>query len=396
MTGIILKPGRERSLLRLHPWIFSGAIKKVNSAPRPGETVDLFSADGRFLGRGAYSPVSQIRVRVWTFDEGETIDVAFFEKRIKAAVALRKAAGIAQQTDACRLVATEADGLPGLIVDRYGAFLVCQFLSAGAAYWQSTVVDILRHSPGVTGIYQRSDADVRGKEGLEPVRGLLWGAEPPELVEIVENGLKFLVDIRNGHKTGFYLDQRENRQLVRSCSADKDVLNCFAYTGGFGLAALQGGARQVTNVESVAGLLSLIDQNRQLNSLDEQLCMNVKADVFQLLRQYDETGRTFDIIVLDPPKFAESQSNLPRASRGYKDINRLAFKLLRPGGLLFTFSCSGLMKMDLFQKIVADAALDAGRDGRILQWLRQGADHPVTLPFPESLYLKGLLVEVVE
>ncbi len=281
-----------------------------------------------------------------------------------------------------------------MIVDRYGEFLVCQFLSAGAHQWKAEIIHQLQALPDVAGIYERSDVAVRKKEGLPLTQGVLWGAAPPALLEIAEQGLKFLVDIPQGHKTGFYLDQRVNRQWVRNSSAGKEVLNCFAYTGGFGLAALQGGASQVTNVEDVAGLLELTERNLQLNQFDPGLCENVKADVFRLLRQYQEDGRSFDMIVLDPPKFAESQSHLARASRGYKDINRLAFKLLRPNGLLFTFSCSGLIKLELFQKIVADAALDAGREGQILQWLGQAPDHPVKLQIPESQYLKGLLVTV--
>jgi 23S rRNA (cytosine1962-C5)-methyltransferase len=302
---------------------------------------------------------------------------------------------IPQQTNAYRLVSAESDGLPGLIVDRYGEYLVCQFLSVGAEHWKETLVSLLATLPGVRGVYERSDVAVRKKEGLAQVQGPLWGEEPAELVEIDEQGLKFLIDIRQGHKTGFYLDQRVNRRLVREHSAGREVLNCFAYTGGFGLAALQGGAKQVTNVEDVAGLIELTEKNLALNGFDANRCTNLKADVFRLLRQYQEQHRTFDLIVLDPPKFAESQGHLQRASRGYKDINRLAFKLLRPGGLLFTFSCSGLMKPDLFQKIVADGAIDAGREGQILQWLGQAPDHPVMLQIPESHYLKGLLLTTV-
>ena len=395
MNRIILKAGRERSLLRGHPWVFSGAIATVEANPAAGATVELYSQAGQFLGRGAYSPASQIRVRVWTFAESEAIDSAFFERRLQSALARRQALRISHQTNAYRLISAESDGLPGLIVDRYGEFLVCQFLSIGAQKWKDSIVSLLAALPGVRGIYERSDVAMRKKEGLAQTRGLLWGEEPPELVEIDEQGLKFHVVIRHGHKTGFYLDQRDNRRLVREHSADREVLNCFAYTGGFGLAALQGGAAEVTNVEDVAGLIELIDRNLALNGFAADRCSNLKADVFKLLRQYQEQGRNFDLIILDPPKFAESQGHLQRASRGYKDINRLAFKLLRPGGLLFTFSCSGLMKPELFQKIVADAALDAGREGQILQWLGQAPDHPVMLQIPESHYLKGLLLTAV-
>lgn len=381
-------------MLRLHPWIFSGAVKRTEGSLRVGETVDVFSDAGRFLGRGGYSPASQIRVRIWTFDESETVDEEFFRKRIQAAINLRESLELPGQTSAYRLISAEADGLPGLIVDQYDDFLVCQFLSAGAEHWKTTIVDQLKALTGVNNIYERSDVDVRQKEGLEQARGLLSGDTPPAVLGIEEKDVKFFVDIVNGHKTGFYLDQRENRQLVRSHSRGKEVLNCFAYTGGFGLSALKGGARQVTNVEDVAGLVEMIDRNVELNQFDKDRCTNLKADVFKLLRRFEKEGRKFDVIVLDPPKFAESQAHLERASRGYKDINLLAFKLLRPGGLLFTFSCSGLMKMDLFQKIVADAAIDSGRDARIVQWLRQAGDHPVKLCIPETMYLKGLLVSV--
>jgi 23S rRNA (cytosine1962-C5)-methyltransferase len=392
---MVLKPGRERSLLRRHPWVFSGAIANIEGKPAPGATVELFSQAGQFLGRGAYSPASQIRVRVWTFAETEPIDEDFFQHRLQAAVARREALRVAQQSNAYRLIAAESDGLPGLIVDRYAEYLVCQFLSVGVEQWKDCITARLAAMSGVRGIYERSDVAMRKKEGLRQTRGPLWGEDPPDRVEIEEQGLKFLVDIRQGHKTGFYLDQRDNRRLVREYSADREVLNCFAYTGGFGLAALQGGAEQVTNVEDVAGLIEQTDQNLALNGFQASRCSNLKADVFKLLRQYQEQGRNFDLIILDPPKFAESQGHLQRASRGYKDINRLAFKLLRPGGLLFTFSCSGLMKPELFQKIVADAALDADREGQILRWLGQAPDHPVMLQVPESHYLKGLLLTTV-
>jgi 23S rRNA (cytosine1962-C5)-methyltransferase len=395
VARIILKRGRERSLLRRHPWIFSGAIGQVEGTPHSGETVEVLSADNGFLGWGAYSPESQIRVRIWTFEEEEeAIDTAFFETRIREAVSLREALQVPRESTAFRLIYAESDGIPGLIVDRYGDFLVCQVLSAGAERFKDTIIERLAALGGIRGIYERSDADVRKKEGLKPCCGPRWGDEPPLQVEIQENDLRFLVDLRNGHKTGFYLDQRPNRSLVRSYSEGADVLNCFAYTGGFGLAAMQGGAAHVTNVEDLAGLMGLIDENVRLNHFDARRCENVKADVFQLLREYDGLGRSYDMIVLDPPKFADSKSQLARAGRGYKDINRLAFKLLRPGGLLFTFSCSGLVKMDLFQKIVADAAIDAGRDVQVLQWLGQGPDHPVKSHIPESHYLKGLFLRM--
>lgn len=395
MNRLILKKGRDRSVLRQHPWIFSGAVERLHGNPKPGDTIDVFSADGRFLGRGAFSPLSQIRVRLWTFHE-ESIDNSFFEHRIRAALDRRLTLFGSVLPDAYRLISSEVDGLPGLVVDRYQNFLVCQFTSIGVELWKSTIVDLLISLTGIQNIYERSDVDVRKWEGLGPKTGVLAGDAPPPLIEIDEDGIKILVDIQNGHKTGFYLDQRENRKLVRQHSAGAEVLNCFAYTGGFGLAALQGGASHVTNVEDVGGLIELIDKNVQLNAFDPQRCTNVKADVFQLLRRYVNDNRTFDVIVLDPPKFVDSQARLVTAARGYKDINMLAFKLLRPGGLLFTFSCSGLVKMELFQKIVADAAIDSGRDAQIIHMMKQHVDHPILLCMPESYYLKGLMLRLLE
>ncbi len=396
MNKIILADGRERSLLRMHPWVFSGAVKRIEGNPKSGETVEVISSRGMFLARGSFSPSSQIRVRVWSFDQNEIIDEAFFKKRIEKTISARENIETDKLTNSYRIISAEADGLPGIIVDRYGNFLVCQFLSAGAEYWKDAIVGILKEQQNVTVIDERYDVEVRKKEGLQPTKGLLHGEEPPNLVEIYEYDIKFLVDVKNGHKTGFYLDQRINRNLVKVHSSNAEVLNCFAYTGGFGLAALKGGAKNVINVEDVSGLLNLIDMNMELNQFEKDMYTNINADVFKLLRQFIQEKRSFDLIILDPPKFADSQRNLMKASRGYKDINLLAFKLLRPGGLLFTFSCSGLIKPDLFQKIVSDAAIDAKRDVQILQWLSQSADHPVKSHIPESLYLKGLLCRTAE
>ncbi|MBN2416666.1 class I SAM-dependent methyltransferase [bacterium] len=394
MKHIILKKGRERSLLRHHPWIFSGAVDSVDSGVRSGETVEVMAADGRFLGRGAWSPSSQIRVRIWTRDREEQVDADFFGRRLEAALRLRTDLGIPELTNAFRLVSAESDGLPGLIVDRYDTILVCQFLSAGSEYWKDEIIDRLAGLTGVGTVYERSDADVRNKEGLKPVQGVLRGDEPPSLVAIEEHGLRFLVDVVSGHKTGFYLDQRENRELVRTCSDGAEVLNCFAYTGGFGLAALKGGAARVTNVEDRAEYLGLMEQNAELNGISKEAFVTVQGDVFRILRQYHQEGRRFDLIVLDPPKFAGSRKQLDGAARGYKDINLSAFRLLNPGGRLFTFSCSGLMTRELFRKIVADAAIDAGRDVQVLHELGQSGDHPVALHIPESLYLKGLSLRI--
>jgi len=388
---VLIKKDREKSLLRHHPWLFSGAIERIEGEPQLGETVELRAHDGRFLGFGAWSPKSQIAVRIWSFNPEAEINADFFRRKLSLAVKRRESLFEPNKTDAVRLVNAESDGLPGLIVDCYNGYLVVQFLSAGAEFWRETIISALTEICPVTGIYERSDVEVREKEGLELRRGLLQGNEPPELIEICENSRRFLVNIRNGHKTGFYLDQRDNRQKITEFSARREVLNCFAYTGGFALAALSAGAAKVTNIEASAEALELLNRNVALNGFDPAKVENLTDDVFQVLRKFRDQGRSFDLIILDPPKFAESKSQIERASRGYKDINLLAFKLLQPGGILFTFSCSGQITPELFQKIVADSALDAGKSAQILVWLNQSADHPTALNFPEGHYLKGLV-----
>ena len=391
-----LKPGRDKSLKRRHPWVFSGAIGSVEGDVPAGDTVEVMSAEGASFGHGAYSPASQIAVRMWSFARDEKVDADFLAARVAKAVARRQgeAAREANGDNAQRLINAESDGLPGLIVDRYADFLVCQLRSAGAERWRDEIVAALAAAVPHRGIWERSDTGARAKEGLEPRIGLLAGEEPPELVEIAEGPCRFLVDVRHGHKTGFYLDQRDNRTLVAAHARGREVLNAFAYTGAFGIQALAAGAAKVTNVESAPGLLALAARHITHNGLDEAAVEDIEGDVAQVLRRFRDSRREFDLIVLDPPKFAESSSQVPAASRGYKDINLLAFKLLRPGGLLFTFSCSAHVRPELFQKIVADAALDAGREARILQRLAQPADHPVALSFPEAGYLKGLVCGV--
>jgi 23S rRNA (cytosine1962-C5)-methyltransferase len=394
MASVILKPQREKTLLRRHPWIFSGAIAKIHGSPQPGETVDILASDGKWYGWGAFSPHSQITVRVWTFNREEEVSPSLFRSRIQRAVESRLALLNKYDTDACRLINSESDGIPGLIVDQYGDFLVCQFLAAGAEYWKQSFVDQLAALAPNSGIYERSDVIVREKEGLPEHTGVLSGQEPPELVEIREGPYRFLVDIRHGHKTGFYLDQRDNRAFVAEFAESNEVLNCFSYTGGFTVAALKGGAADVINIESSADALELGLRNIRINGLDVAKVKNMEGDVFTLMRRLRDSDRRFDAIILDPPKFAGSRSQLMRACRGYKDINLLAIKLLRPGGILFTFSCSGLVNRDLFQKIVADASLDAGREAQIIRWLSQAPDHPTSLNFPEGSYLKGLICRV--
>jgi 23S rRNA (cytosine1962-C5)-methyltransferase len=387
MPTLILKSGREKSLLRRHPWIFSGAVERVDEAPASGATLDVLSFNGEFLARGFYSPISQIRARAWTFND-EAIDKDFFRKRIHAAIASRSTLHSSNDTNAVRLIYAESDGIPGLIVDRYNDMLVLQSLTTGIEFWKETIADILLEETGLKNIYERSDADVRELEGLEARVGILRG-KPVSQLRITEYGLHFNVNISEGHKTGFYLDQRANRQRVRAMAKDKDVLDCFCYSGGFTVNALAGGAKSVVSVDSSADALQLGRENVSLNGLPQPEW--IEADIFQRLRKFRDERRSFDMIILDPPKFAPTASQADKAARGYKDINLLAFKLLRPGGMLFTFSCSGGITADLFQKIVAGAALDANVDAQIVEKLSQAADHPISLNFPEGEYLKGLV-----
>jgi len=390
MPTLTLKPGREKSLLRRHPWIFSGAVQRVDGDPEAGATVDLLSSKGDFLARGDYSPHSQIRARVWTFDPSEAVEADFFRRRIKNAILVR--AGLRPApADALRLIYAESDGLPGLIVDRYADTLVAQFLTAGTEFWRETIADVLLEATGLQSIYERSDADVRELEGLPLRMGPLRGPIPHSLFTLREHNLLFKVNIATGHKTGFYLDQRENHLRVRQLAEGREVLDCFCYTGGFTVNALAGGAKSTLSVDSSAEALALCRENVALNSLLVSRHSVLEGDVFQLLRKFRDEARSFDLIVLDPPKFAPTAAQAEKAARGYKDINLLGFKLLRPGGILVTFSCSGGVDAALFQKIVAAAALDAGVEAQIMEHLSQAPDHPVALNFPEGAYLKGLI-----
>jgi 23S rRNA (cytosine1962-C5)-methyltransferase len=366
----------------------------VEGDPQAGETVQILDSKGNFLAQGAYSPHSQIRLRVWSWDPEAVIGPDFFRERLSQALAARQVAILPGNTEAYRLIHAESDGLPGLIADRYGEVLVVQFLSSGAEYWRKTLADLLQEMTGACCVYERSDVDVRGLEGLEGRTGLLLGEEPGDRLSIRENGLRFWVDFRSGHKTGFYLDQRDNRARLRELAGGRKVLDCFTYTGGFTVSALAGGASSVTAIDSSAEALALARENVGLNGFSAEEVDWVAGDVFQTLRKYRDQGRNFDLIVLDPPKFAPTAAQAQRAARGYKDINLLAFKLLNPGGLLVTFSCSGGVSEDLFQKIVAGAALDAGVDALLLERLHQGADHPVALNFPEGAYLKGFVLRI--
>lgn len=391
MNKLILKPGREKSLRRRHPWIFSGAVARVTGAPSAGDTVELHSAGGEFLALAGYSPKSQIVARVWDWRRRD-IDAGFFRERIRRAAQERETLLDASTTDAARLIHGESDGLPGVVADRYADTVVMQLSSAGADRWREAIADALIQVDGVTRVWERSDAEVRKLEGLPAAIGALRGLREPTRVVLTECGLTFQVDLEHGHKTGFYIDQRDNRRLVRSLAAGRDVLDGFCYTGGFSINAAASGARSVLSVDSSAEALELARDNARLNSAAGISWL--EGDVFQLLRTFRDEGRGFDLVVLDPPKFAPTAAHAAKAARAYKDINLLAFKLLRPGGLLVTFSCSGGVSADLFQKIVAGAALDAGVEAQIIQRLGAGADHPIALNFPEGEYLKGLLCRV--
>lgn len=394
MAELILKPGREKSLLHRHPWLFSGAVARLKGDAQAGDTVRLYSANGEFLALAAYSPHSQIIARVWSWNEQEEIGPEFFRRRLNRAMEARRLGGMVQtaKTNALRLVYAESDGLPGVVVDRYADLLVLQLLTVGADRWREALVAALIEQTGLERIYERSDAEVRSLEGLPPVCGPRCGGDFPLQVLIHEHGLRFWVDVAKGHKTGFYLDQRENRCRVRALAAGREVLDCFCYTGSFTANALAGGAAQVTAVDSSGEALRLARENIALNDLPLERVSLVEGDVFQVLRSYRDARRSFDLIILDPPKFAPTAALAQKAARGYKDINLLALKLLRPGGVLVTFSCSGGISRTFFHQIIAGAALDAQVEAQMIGELQQAADHPVALNFPEGEYLKGLII----
>lgn len=394
MNILTLKPGREKAVLRHHPWIFSGAIQSVSGQPNSGETVAIHDANGCFLAQAAYSPESQIRARVWNWDAETPINREFLKRRLQNAIQLREKWINRQHTTAYRLVHAESDGLPGLVVDRYGDVLVMQVTSAGAEVWREDILDLLEQLLSPQAIYERSDVTVRTLEGLQERTGLLRGSLLPQPMIITENSLSYQVDLVSGQKTGFYLDQRDNRALGREIAQGKSVLNCFAYTGGFTLAALAGGAESVLSIDSSADALEAARQNVALNGLPEDRCEWIVGDAFHELRTLRDRAAQFDLVVLDPPKFAPTAAQAKKAARGYKDINLLGFKLLKPGGTLMTYSCSGGIDAGFFQKIVSDAALDAGVDAKILYHLSQAPDHPTNLAFPEGTYLKGLVVNI--
>lgn len=391
MKKIVLNHGREKSLLRRHPWIFSGAVERIEGAPGPGETVMVTDRSGKFLAWAGYSPASQITGKVWSFDEKEKIDQEFFRKRIKAAAALRSKLGFDDAEGGCRLIFSEADQLPGVIVDRFGGFLILQLLTAGAEYNREYIVNALQEICAPLGIHERSDVSIRRKEQLPARMGVVKGAELPDEIIVKEEDMLFAVDCRKGQKTGFYFDLRSARQVLRRFTAGAELLNCFSYTGAFAVAALKSGASHVLNMDSSAPALRQLERNMELNGFAPACYENRCGDVFTLLRELDKEKRKFDVVILDPPKLVDSQRALMSGARAYQDLARHGFKLLKPGGVLFNFSCSGLMTADLFQKITASAALEAGVDARIVAHLEQSPDHPTLLSVPETFYLKGLV-----
>lgn len=394
-SKIILHESRDKSLKRKHPWIFSKAIKEVVNEPNNGADINIYDCNNNFLAVAAYSPNSQIRARVWSFNKDEKIDKDFFKAKILKAYEARKLMLEVTAMSACRIIAAESDSIPGLIVDMYNNYLVLEVLSAGTEFHLKEIVAALREVFPEHNIYERSDVEVRKKEGLELRKGVIFGENPPTEIEITENeNMKLLVDIENGHKTGYYLDQRDNRAALAKYCKGKSVLNCFSYTGGFSLYALKGRALKVANVDVSQRALDTAKRNIVLNHLDPGRVKFIKEDVFKFLRNEKAKNNKYDVIVLDPPKFAESRGQLDKACRGYKDINMLAASIINPGGYLMTYSCSGHMTPDLFQKVVADAILDANREGQIVEYLQQASDHPISTAYPEGLYLKGLVVRI--
>lgn len=396
MVDLILKKGKERSLLRRHPWIYDTAVQKLMGKAKSGDLVRVLSNDGRFLAWAAYSPDSTLRARCWSFNEGDVINAQWIKSRILRALAARES--LYQRTSAVRVVFGEADQLPGLVVDRYGDWFVTQFQAAGVEAYRETIADVLMEQPGIKGVFDRSDAATRHREGLLERVEVLRGEEPPEEIEVIEDGVRYGVDVRNGHKTGFYVDQRENRLLAQNLAKEfrekhgrgMRALNCFCYTGGFSLALLAGGAESVISVDSSAEALAMAQRNAERNGFSSDRAKWVQADVFEYLRQAREEGIEFDLVILDPPKFASSHRHIEKAARAYKDINLKGLRLIAEGGDLLTFSCSGAMDVDLFQKVVAGAVVDSKREAWMVARLGAGVDHPLMMTCPEGEYLKGL------
>lgn len=395
MIDVVLKKGKEKAVHQKHPWVFSGAIDKVKGNPLNGEVIKVLAADQSFLAYGYYNGQSRVAVRLLEWEEDNIIDKAWYEVRLKDAIASRAHLLSDQQTNTCRLVFSEADYLPGLIVDKYADYLSLQILSAGMENVKAELIEILIAELNPVGIFDKSDANARTHENLEVSQGLLWGETPPEFIEVKENGVRYHINIADGQKSGFYCDQRDNREILAAYTKDKEVLDCFCYSGGFTLNSLKHGAKHVTSVDSSALAMETLKHNLGLNDFMEHQQTSVQSDVNKQLRVFKEDGKLFDVIVLDPPKYAPSRSALDRAARAYKDLNRLGMLLLKKGGILATYSCSGAVDLETFKQIIAWAALDAGREVQIIKQFHQPEDHPVRISFPEGEYLKGLLLRVL-
>lgn len=394
MIDVILKKGKEKAAILRHPWIFSGAIDKIKGKPENGELVNVISAEKEFLAYAYYNDQSRVALRLLEWDENTTVDQEWYTQKLKSAIAARKHL-LNEDTNTCRLVFSEADFLPGLIVDKYADFLSLQILSAGMENIKEDLINILRAELNPTGIFDKSDAGARKHENLEPTQGLLWGETPPEFIEVKENGISYHINIADGQKSGFYCDQRDNRLILAEYTRGKTVLDCFCYSGGFTLNSLKQGAAHVTSVDSSGLALETLQHNLGLNGFRADKQDSIQSDVNKQLRAFKEEGRLFDVLVLDPPKYAPSRSALDRAARAYKDLNRLGMLLLNKGGILATYSCSGAVDMETFKQIIAWAALDAGREVQIIKQFHQPEDHPVRISFPEGEYLKGLLLRVL-
>lgn len=394
MIDVILKKGKEKAAMLHHPWIFSGAIDKIKGKPLNGEIVKVCSANAEFLAYGYYNDQSRVALRLMEWDESKSIDKAWYQEKLRNAIASRKHL-LNADTNTCRLVFSEADFLPGLIVDQYADFLSLQILSAGIENVKEDIIGLLKEELSPRGIFDKSDAGARKHENLEATQGLLWGETPPEFIEVRENGIAYHINIADGQKSGFYCDQRDNREILAAYSKDKSVLDCFCYSGGFTLNSLKHGAAHVTSVDSSALAIETLAHNLELNGFNAAQQLSIQSDVNKQLRLFKEEGKKFDIVVLDPPKYAPSRSALDRAARAYKDLNRLGMLLLEKGGLLATYSCSGAVDMETFKQIIAWAALDAGKEVQIIKQFHQPEDHPVRVSFPEGEYLKGLLLRVL-
>ncbi len=391
MPRIFLKQGREAPVRRGHPWIFSGAIEDVEGDSDRAGVADVHDFRKTWIARGIFSPKSQIRVRILTW-ENVPIDRAFFLSRFEQALALR-VRFLSSDTNAYRLINGEGDFIPGLVIDRYGDFTVCQFLTSGIEALKGPVLEALLQTAGPRGVFERSEGRVRSEEGLEPSIGVLAGEAPPALIHIREHGLTFVIDPRQGQKTGFFLDQRDNRRVLSTLAQDATVLNCFSYSGAFSVYALRGGARKVISLDASKPALQLAEENLTINGFDPAATELLKADAFTYLKECEST---FDVIVLDPPSLAHRRTDVTAAVGGYKYLNLHALRHLKPGSIMLTFSCSQHVSPDLFQKVVFGAAVDARRMVSVLRRLGQGIDHPVSLHHPEGEYLKGLALRVLD